>query len=103
MIARPGEVQALAAALRSIAAQALGQPGCRGSHVSSDLTNPDALHYWEEWVSEARFREQVSAERFKRLIRIFEAGVEPPRVEVQIVSRHTGLEYVEATLREGSK
>jgi quinol monooxygenase YgiN len=99
IVARRGEVNTLAAALRSISTQALGQPGCRSSRLSSDLTNPDALHYWEEWTTEAGFRVQLSSARFKRLLQLMEAGIEPPELEVQLVSRRTGLAYVEAILR----
>jgi len=79
--------------------QALAQPGCMDAHLSADLTNPDALHYGEQWASEAHFREQVVSERFRRLIGIIEASAEPPRLEVQLVSRTEGLEYVEDALQ----
>jgi quinol monooxygenase YgiN len=95
IVARPGEAGGLAAALRLVKTQALAQPGCADAHLSADLTNPDVLHYREDWVSEADFREEVRSERFKRLIRIIEASAEPPRLEVQLVSNTQGIEYVE--------
>jgi len=36
------------------------------------------------------------------LIGIMEAAAEPPRFEVQIISRAYGLDYVAAVLRDGS-
>jgi quinol monooxygenase YgiN len=99
IVARSGEVRGLAAALRSVAAQALTQPGCLESYASTDLTIGEALHYTELWSSEAYFRAQIRSERFKRLIRVIEAAAEPPRLHVQVVARTHGLEYIEDVLR----
>jgi len=99
IVARPGEVKGLVAALRSIMVQALGEPGCLECHLTTDLTNPSALHYAEHWTSEAQFRQQVSSARFRRLAWIIEAAAHPPRLEVQLVSQTRGLDYVQSALR----
>jgi quinol monooxygenase YgiN len=103
IVAPAGQVKPFIATLRSVMAQALGQRGCLDCHLSADLTNPDGLHYAEQWDTDAHFREQVPSDRFKRLIDVIEAAARPPRFEIDHASHRQGLEYVEAVLRGDAK
>ena len=102
LVARPGQARSLAAALRQLLAEARTARACVGHQLSTDLSDSDTLHYAEDWFTETDFRSQIGTPRFQRLIGIMEAAAEPPRFEVQIISRSYGLDYVAAVLRDGS-
>jgi len=101
LVARPGDAKLLAAALRQLLAEARSARACVGHQLSVDLADTDTLHYAEEWFTEPDFRSQVGTPRFQRLIGVLEAAAEPPRFEVQVISRTYGLDYVAAVLRNG--
>jgi quinol monooxygenase YgiN len=102
LVARPGETKSLAAALRPLLAEARCARACVGHQLSIDLGNSDVLFYAEEWFTESDFRTQIGTARFQRLIAVMEAAAEPPRFEIQLISRAYGLDYVAELLREDS-
>ena len=79
--------------LRRLMMQALRQRACLNCQLSVDLWQNDILHYFEEWESEAAFRDQLLSERFRSLIALIEASPQPPILSVQLIGRSFGLEY----------
>ena len=96
--ARRGEALGMASALRPLMVQAQSERGFLRCQLSRDLTDPDTVHYLEEWASEEELQHQVRSERFRRLIAIIETAVEPPRFAIEWVSQSCGLSYVEDLL-----
>jgi quinol monooxygenase YgiN len=75
-------------------AQAQNHRECVGCYVSTDVASPDTIHYVEEWVTDDALREQMRSDRFQWLIGLMEAAAEPPQVDVQVVCKTGGLEYI---------
>ena len=94
LAARASEVKSLAAALRSVMAQALGARGCAGCELSADLQHPDVLHYSEQWFTDIDLCRRICADEFHYLIGVIEAAAEPPHLEIHFVSEIQGLDYV---------
>src|SRR5262245_26497626 len=99
LVARHSERRSLAAAFRTIMLQAVSDAGCISCQLSSDLGDPDVLRYVERWTSETQLRDQIQSKRFDTLIALMEASAEPPRLEIELVTRSYGLEYVHAVRR----
>ena len=91
---RDSEVKGLVTALRSVMAQALGARGCAGCELSTDLQNPDSLHYAEQWFTDVDLCRRIRSEEFHYLIAVIEAAVEPPHLEIHFVSEIQGLDYM---------
>ena len=98
---RGSQVKGIAGALRSIVTQVLGARGCAGCEVSTDLQNPEVLHYAEQWFSDVDLRRRIRSEEFHLLIAVIEAAVEPPHIEIHFVSEIQGLDYVMEVLQGG--
>jgi quinol monooxygenase YgiN len=95
--------QALLALMRATRVQ----PGCLGCHVWSNAEEEDGgdggrtdVHYEERWASELAMETRVRSDAFTKVLEVLEAAAEVPQVEFDFVSRHQGLEYVEAVRRE---
>ncbi len=58
------------------------------------------VHYEERWSTEPSIERRVRSDAFTKVLELLEGAVEPPQVEFDFVSRHQGLEYVEAVRRE---
>jgi hypothetical protein len=57
------------------------------------------MHYEERWATEQAMENRVRSDAFTKVLEVLEAGIERPEVEFDFVSRHQGLEYVEAVRR----
>lgn len=101
--ARVGQAASIQAALRSLMRGTRLQPGCTGCHVwtnvEEDTPGCTLVHYEELWATEQAMEDRVRADAFTKVLEILEASNEQPRVEFDFVSRHEGLEYVEAVRR----
>lgn len=79
------------------------EPGCRGcqvwTNVDQDHPNRTLVYYEEQWVTEQAMERRVRADAFTKVLEVLEAAEETPHVEFDFVSRHEGLEYVEAVRR----
>ena len=80
------------------------EPGCIECQAwtTEDEGEPGRLevHYEERWSSEPSIERRVRSEAFTKVLELLEGSVEPPVVEFDFVSRHHGLEYVEAVRRD---
>jgi quinol monooxygenase YgiN len=97
------QAAAIASALRVLMRGTRLEPGCTECQVWSHLDDEDLsqvqVHYEERWVSEKSMEERVRSEAFTKVLELLEGAVEPPLVEFDFVSRHQGLDYVEAVRR----
>ena len=80
------------------------EPGCLECQL---WTSPDEdeptwidVHYLERWSSETSMERRVRSASFTKVLELLEGAIAPPHVEFDFVSRHQGLEYVEAVRRE---
>ena len=80
------------------------EPGCTECQIwtSTDDDNPrrTQVHYEERWATETDMEHRVRSSGFTKVLEVLEAASETPHVEFDFVSRHQGLEYVEAVRRE---
>lgn len=79
--------------------QAQGKRECVRCQMSLDLTDPDILHYIEEWRTESALQDEILSPRFHRLITVIEEASERPHFNVEIVSESSGFDYIETVLR----
>ncbi|HET7221169.1 MAG TPA: hypothetical protein VFJ02_24105 [Vicinamibacterales bacterium] len=85
-------VQDLLEALRFLITTTRLERGCCSCSAWAD---PDfAVHYVEEWETEADMRRRVRSPRFTSLLAVIEAAREAPHVQFDFVSRTRGLDYV---------
>lgn len=82
--------QDILGALRFLALRTRLEAGCI---LCSAWTDPDSLHYVEEWATEADMRRRVRSEGFTSLLGILEA-TQNPRVQFDFVASTRGLDYV---------
>lgn len=79
------------------------EPGCTGCQVwtnaDQDHPNRTLVYYEEQWATEQAMEHRVRADAFTKVLEVLEAAEETPQVEFDFVSRHEGLEYVEAVRR----
>jgi quinol monooxygenase YgiN len=80
-------------ALRSLMIPAMLEEGCL---ECSTWVDPDcAVHYQEDWATEAHMRDRVQSDQFTRLLAVIEASEKQPRVQFDFVTITRGLDYVE--------
>ena len=85
-------VQELLDAFRFVSVGTRLEPGCVGVSVWAD---PDwALHYFEEWETEADLRRRIRSDRFTSLLSIVESARDP-QIQFDFVTTTRGLDYVE--------
>ena len=89
--------QELLDGLRFLAVGTRLEPGCLTCSVWNDS---DAVHYVEEWTTEADMRRRVRSDRFTSLLAILETARDP-HVHFDFVTTTRGLDYV-AEVRNGA-
>jgi quinol monooxygenase YgiN len=95
-----GQARAIEEALKTLMLATRLESGCMGCLVwtiSAEEETPQTdMHYEERWATEQAMENRVRSDAFTKVLEVLEAGVETPQVEFDFVSRHQGLEYVEA-------
>lgn len=90
-------------ALRTLMRATRLEPGCVECHAWATPDEDDPfrteVHYEERWSTEPSIERRVRSESFTKVLELLEGSVKPPVVEFDFVSRHQGLEYVEAVRR----
>ena len=99
IVSRGSEASSAVVALRHSMVQAQKTRGCVRCQLSADLTDPDVLHYVEEWASEPDLRSGIRAERLLRLIAAIESATAQPEFSIEFFTRSAGLDYIEDVLR----
>jgi quinol monooxygenase YgiN len=91
-----GESWRLLQALNSLSVPTHERYGCFGCQlsVSSQAGNPSSIRYVEDWSSEEDLREQVSSDRFPRLLAVMEEALVPPTIVFDLPGGTRGLDYV---------
>ena len=74
------------------------QKGCCGCRIFQDVDDGNALTCVERWESLKDLEDYVQSERFRRLLPYIEMSVEPPEVDVDLLQRIHGIEFLERTL-----
>lgn len=74
------------------------QKGCRGCRIFQDVDDRNDLTCVERWESLKDLEDHVQSERFRRLLPYIEMSVEPPEVEVGLLQRIHGIEFLARTL-----
>ena len=101
-----GQARAIEKALKTLMRATRLESGCLGCLVwtisAEEATPKTDMHYEERWATEQAMENRVRSEAFTKVLEILEAGTETPQVEFDFVSRHQGLEYVEAVRRARS-
>jgi quinol monooxygenase YgiN len=91
-------------ALRMLMRATRLEPGCVDCQAWTTEDEDDRgrmeVHYEERWSTEPSIERRVRSEAFTKVLELLEGAVEPPHVEFDFVSRHQGLEYVEAVRRD---
>jgi quinol monooxygenase YgiN len=98
-----GQARAIEEALKTLMRATRLESGCMGCLVwtisAEEKTSRRDMYYEERWVNELAMENRVRSDAFTKVLEVLEAGVETPQVEFDFVSRHQGLEYVEAVRR----
>jgi quinol monooxygenase YgiN len=95
LVAAPEQADDMVRALfRVVMVPAQQLPGCRFAQVYRRVDEPNRVDYVEEWDEPAVLRQQLSSERFSRLLELVEMAVEAPDIEFRSVSETHGLDYV---------
>ncbi len=81
-------------ALAELMFQAKLERGCLDCRLFVEHAKPQSLHYVEQWFSLQDFEKQLQSERFGMLFTIMETASRAPYLEVRIVSKQRGLDYV---------
>lgn len=76
-VAKPGEEERVADALREMVPLTLAEPGCLQYRAHRSLDDPRRFFLYEEYVDEAGFQAHLSSEHFKRHV----LGEAVPRLE----------------------
>jgi quinol monooxygenase YgiN len=91
-------------ALRTLMRATRLEPGCVECQAWNNEDEGDPrrmeVHYEERWSTEPSIERRVRSEAFTKVLELLEGSVDPPVVEFDFVSRHQGLEYVEAVRRD---
>jgi len=87
----------------SIPARAVTGPtevskGCRTCQVLQDADDESVLTYLAQWDTQDEVEEHFRSERFRRLLPYIEMSVEPPQVDVSVIDRIGGVEFLVAAL-----
>lgn len=72
--------------------------GCRGCCILQDTEDENVLTYLAKWETEDDLTAHLRSERFRRLLPYIEMSTETPEVEIDLVDRIGGLEYLVAML-----
>jgi quinol monooxygenase YgiN len=101
------QAKAIEQALRTLMRGTRLEPGCLGCQVWANAEEREEMdrgrtdvHYEERWASERAMETRVRSDAFTKVLEVLEAAADVPQVEFDFVSRHLGLEYVEAVRRE---
>jgi quinol monooxygenase YgiN len=90
----PQDVDHAVRLLLSVKGEILTKRGCRGCDVAMEATDPDMVHYREEWESGEAFREHVRSEEFRRVLIAMDLSCEEPRIVVGNLIGHSGLAFL---------
>jgi quinol monooxygenase YgiN len=71
------------------------QKGCHGCRILQDVDDSNALTCVERWESLEDLEDYIQSERFRRLLPYIEMSVVPPEVEVDLLQRIHGIEFLE--------
>jgi quinol monooxygenase YgiN len=85
-------VHDILSALRYLIGSTRLEPGCLSCSAWADANT--AVHYEEEWATEADARRHVAAAGFTSLLAVMESAQAPPLVRFEFVTRTRGLDYV---------
>src|SRR5262245_44366697 len=78
------------------------QKGCHRCRILQDVDDRNALTCVERWENLEDLEDYIQSERFRSLLPYIEMSVEPPEVEVDLLHRIHGIEFLERTLAGGS-
>ncbi len=70
------------------------QRGCVDCQLYAEPSNPQSLHYVEQWSTLEDLESQLRSQRFGMLLATMETAAEAPKLEVRTVSDQRGLDYV---------
>ena len=85
---------------RAVMLPAQQLPGCRFAQVYRRVNEPLRIDYVEEWDELVGLRQQLSGERFSRLLELVEMAAEAPEVEFRSITETHGVDYVTAQRAE---
>jgi quinol monooxygenase YgiN len=95
LIAAPDRVDDIVRTLlRVVMLPAQELPGCRFAQVYQRINAPRHVDYIEEWDVPTDLHQQLSSERFSRLLELIEMAAEPPEIEFRTISETHGIDYV---------
>ena len=72
--------------------------GCRACRIMQDADNLAVLTYQVRWDTREELDDHFRSERFRRLLPYIDMSVEAPEVEVILVERIGGIEFLVSAL-----
>jgi quinol monooxygenase YgiN len=91
----PNNVGAAVKVLRSLLERTRVVPGSLGCHLYQDLEEPGVLLFEERWQTRESLEKHLRSDRYRQVLLVMEAAVEPPEVRFDLIKDSTGLETVE--------
>lgn len=102
MVARPRRVEEMVQTLRSLMLPLRAAPGFVTCELYTEVGQPNALRYVEEWLTPADLDRQIRSNHYTRLLALMEEAAEPPDLRLNWITDSRGLDYLE-TVRLGSR
>ena len=99
----PKDVNHAIRMLLSVRGSIQAKRGCRACEVGMEASEPELVHYREEWESEDVFHQHVQSEEFLRVLIALDLCCEEPRIVVGNLSGHSGMEYLRKLREEVGK
>jgi quinol monooxygenase YgiN len=97
---RRRDSRTVALALQSVLQPAQLDRDCIRCGLTVAVDAPGQFFYYEEWTSEEQLCCQLRSDRFRQMLALMEAAVEPPVLEIRLVNEVRGLEYVKSLRSE---
>lgn len=98
LVAPQGKLREFLNVLLCLKGPAEASPECRACWIGQDVEDDHALTYLVQWDGQADLEAHLRSERFRRLLPYIEMSVEPPEVEVSVIDRVGGMEFLVAVL-----
>jgi quinol monooxygenase YgiN len=103
LVATAEKRQEIETILRSLVGPTSVLEGCISCRVIQDMVQPEMMRLEEEWESEESLHVRLRSSGFRTVLAAMDLSGEPPRVQFELPSGKSGMEYLSRIRRERGK